>query len=398
MSIVEHILTDLNQSIQSVVEFYQLTYSDYQLYQKMGQQLFKVTNEIFHEVQTKDAPLYSLITSDNVTDDIGFFFSNRSDEKTRNSIETNNDYLASSSQIRTNLFQLTNSIEMEEINAEINRILKDDTLKFIEKYYERTLQEVAGTLKAGHQLQETLANKFKEEEKEDDDDEDNDDDEKNSLSQLSEDLNSDESDDDHERNRSKTKELSYFAIKSLMSVVLILIKSVEKNDSTVIREILSLADQLCQEVSIKYSSYLNQDKALFQSLKPLINYIKQLSLSSDLVLAKQAIKILLRLSIVKAAFKDILSLLSQLILDTKNTYDIKSLFKQLNKHLTLTIGQQKKRKQQRDMDSDSNPDSDSDSDSDDDYRADSDSKPDQKQDNETKSKESAGKKIIVLLV
>ena len=72
----------------------------------------------------------------------------------------------------------------------------------------------------------------------------------------------------------------------------------------------------CKESSINNS--------LFKSLEPLINYINELSLSTDLFISKQTIKILLSFSIAKGSFKDILYLLNKLIFNTNEIFYVQN--------------------------------------------------------------------------
>jgi hypothetical protein len=135
--------------------------------------------------------------------------------------------------------------------------------------------------------------------------------------------------------------LPFLAVQSTISILLVLIKSSEKNDPTIVYEVLRLADQLVEQIPMKYvsSDVYKRSSDLFKSLKPLTNYINELSLQTEIDphAVRQAVKILLSFSIVKASFKDILSILSRLIFNTTDVYDIQRLFIELNNCSTLTI-------------------------------------------------------------
>ncbi|CAF5137585.1 unnamed protein product, partial [Rotaria sp. Silwood1] len=65
--------------------------------------------------------------------------------------------------------------------------------------------------------------------------------------------NTNESDDDkQEMDQAKfnVQKVSYFSIQSLTSLLMILIKSAEKNDPTFVQELLTLAIQLCDQIPI----------------------------------------------------------------------------------------------------------------------------------------------------
>ncbi|CAF0846196.1 unnamed protein product [Didymodactylos carnosus] len=110
------------------------------------------------------------------------------------------------------------------------------------------------------------------------------------------------------------------------------------------------------------------DSLLFKSLKPLTNYINDLSSTKDLIIAKQAAIILWSFSIAKASFKDILLILSKLIFNTVDIYNAQGLFLQFNNGLTAAINEWEKQKEQlsdetasdSDYQSDSNQDKDDD--------------------------------------
>jgi hypothetical protein len=151
----------------------------------------------------------------------------------------------------------------------------------------------------------------------------------------------------------RDQQLSYFAIQSLTSILLILIKSAEKNDPTIIHQILILTGQLCEQLPMECLS--SENTLLFKSLEPLTNYINELSLSTDSILLKQIIQIRLSFSIAKGSFKDLLPLLNELIFNTTEIYNVQSLIIQMNNFLTETINEYEKNNNNGEETTDSNP-------------------------------------------
>ena len=135
----------------------------------------------------------------------------------------------------------------------------------------------------------------------------------------------------------QSQQLSYFAVQSLISILLVLIKSAEKNDPNLVQQILALAGQLCVQLPMKSLSSAKNSEFLFKSLKPLISYIQDLSLTSDPILAKQATIILLTFSVGKGSLQDILPLLCPLVFNTTDVYPAQGLCLQLNNGLAETL-------------------------------------------------------------
>ncbi|CAF1202897.1 unnamed protein product, partial [Didymodactylos carnosus] len=138
--------------------------------------------------------------------------------------------------------------------------------------------------------------------------------------------------------RFQTQQLSYFALQSLLSVLLVLIKSVHNTDSTIIYQILTMTKQFIEQIPAKYLASENfKQSSLFTSLKPLSNYIEELSIQTvDLTAKKQAIEILLRFAVAKASFTELLHLIARLVFNTDNIniYDVRGLILQLNEDLS----------------------------------------------------------------
>ena len=232
----------------------------------MGQQLFKSHLEIFNSIKIDDTKLKSnLISSEDDGDDINFFVCPKS-------MTENDDHhpILSSKKVFTKknqdqLFLLTKSITLEEIDTQINEILMKNVFIFIENCYKQTMQQIKDISENQKRLQISLTNKIQEEK----------------LNNKSIFYNKDK------KKENKSQQLSYFAIQSLISILLILIKSVEKNDPTIIHQILTLTNQLCEQIPMKSLSSTNNSNFLFKSLKPLTNYINELSISNDSIISKQ---------------------------------------------------------------------------------------------------------------
>ena len=292
----------------------------------MGQQLFKVHLDIDDKtVINSDVDLSSA-----GKDDTSFFFPSKSSDLT----ELNNDHQISTfqteyiKQIRNYLSTLTKPIQWETINTEINEILMSNIFISITEQKKKLAEENDNRLVYKQQLETSLKKKLK-------------DDNYANVSIFARPFSdaSSESNNDDDKKQQKAKyqseQLSYFATQSLISILLILIKSAEKNDPTIIHQILSLTSALCEQLPMKCLSSTNS--FLFKSLQPLISYIDELSLMTDPLISKQATKILLSFSIAKGSFNDILLLLNKLIFNTTDTYNVQGLFIQLNDGLTETI-------------------------------------------------------------
>lgn len=140
------------------------------------------------------------------------------------------------------------------------------------------------------------------------------------------------------------KNLFYTAINLLTTLLLVSIKAHEQTDPSIGSQIVATAASLCEQISIKSLSYYNQSStnstnAIFQSLKPLITYMHELSISSDRAVASQAITVLLKFSIAQKSFRDLLPVIKKLIFNSIDVYDVRHLFVQLNHSLTQTINQ-----------------------------------------------------------
>ncbi|CAF3356499.1 unnamed protein product [Rotaria socialis] len=233
--------------------------------------------------------------------------------------------------IRNDISVFSNLSGVNEFNTGIAEIIKK-----IFDYIETTNTTLRNSMQSTITKQKQLKNSYVEKLK---------DDENENTSIFSEILNNSEKISDEQQ----AKELSFFAVQSFINMLLVLLESVQKSDFTIVHQMLSLTIRLVEQIPLNYlsSDVYKRSHNLFKSLKPLINYMQQLSLQTDIdpIAANQSIEILFNFSTVKASFKDILPLIRKLIFNTNDIFDIRKLLIKLNKHLTMTIDRFEKEKQ-----------------------------------------------------
>ncbi|CAF0748456.1 unnamed protein product [Adineta steineri] len=295
----------------------------------MGQELFEV------HLNT-DEPI--VITSETITstvgnDDISLFFSlkNSSDlTESNNDNQIPNSQTEYIKQIRNYLSTLTTPTQWEKLNSDINDILTNNVFPSITEQNNKITSIIDDRVTYKQQLETSLTKKLQ-------------DNKYINLSIFAQSFSNatlDNTNQQQDKDKYQSDQLSYFAIQSLISILLLLIKSAEKNDPIIIQQILILTGQLCEQFPVKCLS--SKNKFLFKSLEPLTNYIHELSLTTDPAISKQALKILLSFSIAKGSFKDILSLLNKLIFNTSDIYHVQGLIIQLNNGLTEAIDEWEK--------------------------------------------------------
>ncbi|CAF3666099.1 unnamed protein product [Rotaria socialis] len=306
----------------------------------MGQQLFKVHLDINDKIQVDSETILSIACKD----DINFFLPLKSSGRNIIASDLNvghqipNAHAESVKEIRNDLALLTELIEWQAMNTKINDILTSDVFTILSDQNKKLIADINDYLAYKQSLEKCLMEKLK------DDSNDN----TSILAYSFVDYSSSHATssstktEDQKSQKAKylSKQLSYLAIQSLTSILLVLIKSAEKNDPSIVHHILTLAGELCQQFPMKCLSPANI--FLFKSLKPLINYIHELSLTEDSIISKQATIILLAFSIAKGSFKDILSLLNKLIFNTTDIYNVQGLFIQLNNGLEETLNDAEK--------------------------------------------------------
>ncbi|CAF3050511.1 unnamed protein product [Rotaria sp. Silwood2] len=233
-------------------------------------------------------------------------------------------------QIRNYISVFSNLSGFNEFNMEIAEIIK----KMFD-YISTTNTTLQNSMQSITNKQEQLKNSYDEKLKDDE----------NEMAWIfSETLINSEKVSDEQQLR----ELSFFGVQSLITMLLMLLKSVHKSDSTIVHQMLNLTNQLAEQISLNSlsSNVYKRSDNLFKCLKPLNNYIQELSIQTepDPIAANQSIKILLNFSVMQASFKDILPLIRKLIFNTNDVFDIRKLFVKLNKRLSMTIERFEKEK------------------------------------------------------
>lgn len=242
-------------------------------------------------------------------------------------------------QIQKDLSLLSHVADITKVNSEIDEILNKDVFPSISARYKKVLEDIVNIMTKQQQLtlQICLKQKLKQDENID---------ELNSIESFDETLSDDKQEsNDTEQKLEQTKfevqQTTSFAIRSLTSLLLILIKSVEQNNPIFVEELLTLTTQLCDQIPMScfkaFESPSIIDNYWFESLQPLISYINELSLLENVIMANKAMKILLSLSIAKASFKDILPILEKFVFNQVDIYNVRRLFIRLNNNLTKVL-------------------------------------------------------------
>ncbi|CAF3055967.1 unnamed protein product [Rotaria sp. Silwood2] len=334
----------------------------------MGQHLSIVNQQIVDWTNEDEMALDSnSITFANGKENINLFLSMKtlSDPSTNQTQYNSNNQMLSSErslikQIQNHLLLLTKTHEFTETNTKVNKILMENSFVLVADHYRKALQEIKTIFDKQQQLQKSLRKKLGN---------DNNTNEcifaesfaessvtnKNILlTETTTSIHGAQTSTVEEEMQQKaeieTQKFSYFAIQLLTSLLLVSIKANERIDSSIATQIIILASQLFEQIPIRFLSSFelsaNSNNLMFKSLKPLINYINELSLSTDPILAAQAVQILLKFSIAQASFHDLLPIISKLIFNTTDIYNVRYLFGQLNNSLTKILTQFEQEKQE----------------------------------------------------
>ncbi|CAF4634011.1 unnamed protein product [Rotaria sp. Silwood2] len=323
----------------------------------MGQQLSNINLKTSDATNTDDTEFnYDNIASRGGDENIHLFsWIKALDGMTTSSIGF--DQIASThiqliQKIQKDLSLLTHKADIMKINSDISEILMTDVFPSISGRCRETIEEIIAIVKKQEQLMLNIFLKQKLAENENvdqsisdesfhdapsDDTIDNDDAQESNVDKQ-----------EIERAKFHARQVSYFSIQSLTSLLIILIKSAEKNDPIFVEELLTLAIQLCDQIpmnSFKLSPVI--DNHWFKLLQPLAHYINELSLSKNVMMANKAMKILLSFSIAKASFKDILPILRKFIFNKVHVYNVRRLFIRLNHVLIKALNKIEKKKQQQ---------------------------------------------------
>jgi len=278
-------------------------------------------NDALSANETEDVNLFLPF---NIINEINKNFISLPNQNSSNELSITEETLIN--QIRNDISVFSNLSGVQEFNKKMSEIIKKmfDSLATTNTSLQNSMQSIANKQK---QLQNSYVEKLK------------DDEDEMTSSIFSETVS----------NEQHIKELSFFAVQSFITMLLMLLESVHKSDSTIVHQMLNLTNQLVEQIPLNSfsSDVYKQSADLFKSLKPLINYIKDLSIQTDInpIAANQSIKILLSFSVIKASFKDILPLIRKLIFNTNDIFDIRKLFIKLNKDLTMMIDRFEKEKQ-----------------------------------------------------
>ncbi|CAF3929639.1 unnamed protein product [Rotaria sp. Silwood2] len=326
----------------------------------MGQQL-SLTNLKIPDLLTENNQHSDKILSDGRTEDVHLFLpldiinsisknlilSHDHDQKS--SIELPITKQTLMKQIRTDLSLLTNSPGLDAFNTEIAGIIQQvfDRVATTNTTLQNAMQSI---IDKQQQLKKSHAEQLK--------------DDANATTSIFaqpfvDSSNSETVSNENQKENNSVKQtrlhqfqaeqLSFFAVQSLISMLVMLLQSVQKYDSTIVHRMLIFTNQLVEQIPLKYLSpdVYKRSSSLFKSLKPLVNYINEFSIQTEInpVVANQSIKILLNFSIIKGSLKDALPLIRKLIFNTTDIYDIRKLFIELNKDLTTMIDQFQKEKQ-----------------------------------------------------
>lgn len=263
----------------------------------MGQQLFKVDLEKINSTETNSIQSWSF------NDRISSIFPWKIDQIIKNSTERDlNEQNILITKIRNEIFQLTKTNSLQEFDTQMNEIAS-----FIETSHQNSMKTITETWEKQKQLRISFDAKSSQD------------------SQLNSTISSSTNND----------KLVSLAIESLISILLILIKSVERTDPTIVQQILSLSIQLVEQIPMK--SFSNSNFFFQQSLKPIGNFLEDLSYSSDGFISQRSIEILFHLSLLKCSLKDLFPLFNRFIFDQKNFYNFKNIFSKLNENLSKSI-------------------------------------------------------------
>ena len=302
----------------------------------MGQQISLSDLQIPDLYVTNNQPSNDALSTNETEDVYPFLPSDIINEINKNSILLPNQKIsikneALLNQIRNDIFVFSNLSGVQEFNTKVSEIIKNifNYITTMNTSLQKSMESITNKQK---QLQISYAEKLKDDE--------------NEITSIFSEISIDS---EKISNEQHIKELSFFAVQSLITMLLMLLESVHLSDSNIVLRMLTLTNQLVEEVPLNTLSsdiYKRSDN-LFKSLKPLTNYIKNLSIQPDIdpTVANQSIKILLNFSVMKTSFKDILPLIRKLIFNTDDIFNIRKLFIKLNKNLMITIDRFEKEKQ-----------------------------------------------------
>ncbi|CAF1048824.1 unnamed protein product [Rotaria sordida] len=264
----------------------------------MGAQLSKINLKLIELTTTDDLTLSSdTIVSSYGKEDINLFLPIKFTTDTKTSLILSDDDCRIFNyenklikQIRNHLSLLTNTTEQIAINDEIDHILMKDIYELITNQYQRAMKDIQHIFNTKEELQRTIKEKL---------DIDKNIDEFISTVPYATTRVEEEKKIEVTTTTSKQQQVDVgfqkflgFSLQMLTSVLLILIRSAEKNDPSIINQMLTLANQFCEQIPIERlsSSILSPTthNLLWKPLQPLTNYINELYLSEDQHVSNQS--------------------------------------------------------------------------------------------------------------
>ncbi|CAF1600731.1 unnamed protein product [Rotaria magnacalcarata] len=305
----------------------------------MGQYLSNINSCIVDRTNKNELVLNAnSIVSGNGKENITLFLSMKQVADTLITNQTLSCEISLINQIQNHLVVLTKAKEINNVDTEVNEILTKNGLMLIIDHCQKSLERVKliYNMQQQQQLQKSLRRKLS----------DHYDiavppvADQNATADVTttfiQNVKRSQQVNEYER-------FSYLTIHSLASLLLGSFKISGQIDPSMSSQLISFVDQLCEQLPIKcvlsFQSPMKRHHLMLQSLEPLINHISELSLSSDSVTATQVTRILLKLLIAQASFKDLVTIISKLIFDTTDVYNLGDLFLQLNDWLEKALSQ-----------------------------------------------------------
>ncbi|CAM4811668.1 unnamed protein product [Rotaria magnacalcarata] len=236
-------------------------------------------------------------------------------------------------QIQNYLLSLSKANKLVEINAEINKILMETCFVPIIDRYRSELQGLKNIVDKQQELQKHFKKTIREK--------------NTSLVETATSIGTIEkstvANEMQHIEANEVQPFSCFAINLLASLLLVSIKAQERIDPSIATQIITSASPLVEQIPIRNLSSdelsSNANSLMSKSLAPLISYINELSMSEDHALTRPAVQILLTFSIAHGSFKDLLPIISRLIFNSTDIYNVRDLITKMNNQLTETINQ-----------------------------------------------------------
>ena len=287
----------------------------------MDQNLYNVHTEIIDSTSLTTEFTQSVDLRSSHSQENFWFLSNEQHVNLPEKTFSRDAQIQSINTIREHLTALTKCNAWNVIKEQLSETIKTNVTKMIKEYYETIFQEIDHFKKKKEIFRKRIDETF----------EDN----RSQTQRLSSGKSSDISIDT--KNERMKMELSSFGIRSLISTVLLLIRSAEKHDPSLVDEILVFATELTRQLPVKCLSSYKIDPSWIKSLEPLIVYMNGLSTRSNPSLVGQAQMILLSMAMAKGSLKDLLPLIMFFFVDKNSTYRVAHLFRRWNEDLSENL-------------------------------------------------------------